>query len=365
MQLTQYKSGGDQGALDTLLAAKTLDLSKISKKSHLVFSEYLWGIKDKENFIFNPQKYAVLDFMDESEEGEVLGDTVVKYYSDGRREVVPAANACFFSFKPLCWRPKGDYGSDGYWADMSKMLTMFPKDKYLRQLDEKYPYLRENARFRLDSDFETYSLAMPLAETNWIYGSFNRVLEENTFSSLGGLQKFFKAFVQVIKSGSTEYSDRWMEKQGIVARNRFGEGKCRLYVGYAGLSYQIANTILSRKGRDTKSLRKIFLEHGEPLNLTYGMTVVAGKECNDFSRYSESLGCPVSGDYMFEPEVFEAWAADFTPAELSVINRERYFYYLNPDKKDSYAEQLKTIKSGMRKDSIYNQLKKYKRIWDF
>ncbi len=361
-QLIRYQSGAGGGALDTLLAANTLDLSKISKKSHLVFSEHVWGIKDKENFIFDPEKYAILDFMKEGVNDEILSDTVINYYSDGKREVVPAAKVLFFANKKLYWDKKHHYDSqDGYWADMDKMLTLFSRDAYLKRLNEKYPYLRYNARFHINADLESYELAMPLQNAkSYVSINFNEIVKYNEFSSLGRLQKFFKTFVQVLDNENT---DKWMEAKGITANiGPYAYAKCKVYAGYPDLTYRVAEMILSRAGKDTKKLKKVFLESGEPLNLTYGLTAIPGKDCNRFDWYDAKAGCPTKGDFMFSPKVFANWGADFTPAELSVITRERFFNYWNPDIPKNTQE--KALKSTMKKSGMLNQIKKYITLWD-
>ncbi len=360
-QLTKNFSNTNGGMLDSLLAADSLSLSKKAKEKsrRLVFSECVWGIKNKEEFIFDPQKYGILDFMREDVCDEILSDTVIEYYSDGSRVVSPARTR-FFSYKELYWHPRGYYRDEpGYWADMSQMLTLFPNDSYLKLLNEKYPYLQDIARFRVAKDMKTYELAMALYYTEKsVQDSFSSLLRYNFFSSLGNLQKFFKAFISLIKN---ENVDKWMGAQGITAKAGGVTGKCEIYAGFPDLTYHMVETILTRAGKSTENLKKVFLESGEPLNLTYGLTVFSGKDFNNFSYYNSKLGCPYKGRYMFRPEVFEAWGADFTPAELSVITRERFFYYCNPDCRVDYPKFYKTSE---RRVNIANKIKKFMNLWD-
>ncbi|MDY4842058.1 MAG: hypothetical protein SO314_06820 [Alphaproteobacteria bacterium] len=102
-------------------------------------------------------------------------------------------------------------------------------------------------------------------------------------------------------------------------------------MGYTGLPYRVIETILLRAGKSTAELKKAFLKHGEPLNLTLGLNVVSAENFNNFNNYSDYMGCPTSGNFMFSADVFRSWARDLTMQELSVITRERYFSYLNPD----------------------------------
>ena len=326
-------------AFSAVLSSNSLDLTKQTTEKHLMFCERIWGIKDKEKFVFDPQKYSIQDFTDEQKPSKdvILSDTVLKYYSDGTREVV-AADSDPYLFRiymnrncfNAIWLEKEKY-SGAIWADMDKMLTMFPNDSYIKELDRKYPYLRHNGRFVFDeNDMDNYVLAMPLANGNWIRDALYSV--QRYFSSLGGMQKFFKTYVQTIDTKSVEYADQWMSKQGItVYRKDANRAHCRLFVGYTGLPYRVIETILLRAGKSTAELKKAFLKHGEPLNLTLGLNVVSAENFNNFSNYSDYLGCPTSGNFMFSADVFRSWARDLTPQELSVIMRERYFSYLNPD----------------------------------
>lgn len=327
-------------AFSAVLSSNSLDLTKQTTEKHLMFCERIWGIKDKEKFVFDPQKYSIQDFTDEQNPSEdvILSDTVLKYYSDGTREVV-AVDSDPYLFQvyiygkkhfSAVWKERNRY-RDIIWADMDKMLTMFPNDSYIKELDRKYPYLRNNGRFAFDEvDMDNYVLAMPPANGTWIFGHIHNICEK--FSSLGGLQKFFKTYVQTIDTKSVEYADQWMSKQGItVYRKDANRAHCRLFVGYTGLPYRVIETILLRAGKSTAELKKAFLKHGEPLNLTLGLNVVSAENFNNFSNYSDYLGCPTSGNFMFSADVFRSWARDLTPQELSVITRERYFSYLNPD----------------------------------
>lgn len=347
-----------------VLASDSLDLTKQTAKKHLMFCERIWGIKDKEKFVFNPQKYSIQDFTDEKNllTDVILSDTVLKYYSDGTREVA-AVDSDPYLFRinvhedcnNALWGEKDEY-YEVIWADMKQMLTMFPNDSYIQELDRKYPYLRDNGRFGLrEEDIDSYDLAMPLANGDLIYKSLYTV--QRHFSSLGGLQKFFKTYVQTIDSESVEHADKWMSEQGIsVHRTDANSAHCRLFAGYTNLPYRVIETILLRAGKSTTDLKKAFLKYGEPLNLTLGLNVISSKGINDFSCFSDYLGCPTTGDFMFSADVFRGWAQDLTPAELSVITRERYFSYINPDM-PLKKQQRKIAAAKAEKNSFFSKLK--------
>ena len=81
---------------------------------------------------------------------------------------------------------------------------------------------------------------------------------------------------------------------------------CRLFVGYTGLPYRVIETILLRAGKSTAELKKAFLKHGEPLNLTLGLNVVSAENFNNFNNYSDYMGCSTSGNFMFSADVFRS-----------------------------------------------------------
>ena len=107
---------------------------------------------------------------------------------------------------------------------------------------------------------------------------------------------------------------------------------------------------------DQKMLRRVYLQQGEPLSVTLGRNVITRK-CNDFSQFSELHGSMMSGDFVFEPEVFAKWAADFSPAELAIICRDRFFDYYNPDM--DIDKQRKLIK----KHSVVKTTSKMLALW--
>lgn len=63
---------------------------------------------------------------------------------------------------------------------------------------------------------------------------------------------------------------------------------------------------------------------------------------------------------MFEPEIYFKWAEDFTPAELAIINRERYFDYYNPDM--DIQKQKKLIENSRAKEAI-RKPSKFLSLW--
>ena len=83
----------------------------------------------------------------------VIGDTIIEYYSDGSREVKPAEVPILLSPNTKYWASKQKYTTRNEWATMEQMLKLFRKDPYIQELDEKYPYLKENGRFRLNEDW--------------------------------------------------------------------------------------------------------------------------------------------------------------------------------------------------------------------
>ena len=117
----------------------------------------------------------------------------------------------------------------------------------------------------------------------------------------------------------------------------------RLYAGYTDLPYHLAEAILLKKNKSVIPLREQYLKSGEPMALSAGMQIFSQKSCNDYSLYDEQLGCPKYGTFLFDPSVIKSWGSNFTPAELSIINRERYFQYYNPDCSDKQRTKTSII----------------------
>ena len=335
-----------------------------TKNEHLVFEERVWGLKKLEIFVFDPEKYAAVDFLKEDREEMILSDTVIRYYSSGRREIVPKSPAIIHlnQDKDYLFSKKSDVRKgDCWWANMEQMLTMFPNDAYLKALDKKYPYLRQNGRFYIHEDKDSFDLAMNLAQAVSYEGSLSYVKEKFSLSSLGNLQSVFascaKCLPNSIDGNSTEKVEQihaWMEDNGMYAEIKSEWGKVisalpRLYAGYTDLPYHVAEKILREKKKSVIPLREQYLKEGEPMALSVDLQIFSQKSCNDYSLFDEQLGCPKYGTFLFEPEVIRSWGSNFTPAELSIINRERYFQYYNPDCSDK--QRTKT--------SIIDKIKQY------
>ncbi len=335
-----------------------------TKNEHLVFEERVWGLKKLEIFVFDPENYAAADFLKEDKEEMILSDTVIRYYSSGRREIVPKNPAIIHlnQYKGYLFSKKSDVRKGNYWwANMEQMLTMFPNDAYLKALDKKYPYLRQNGRFYIHEDKDSFDLAMNLAQAVSYEGSLSYVKEKFSLSSLGNLRKFFAICAKVLQDSidgnsteQTEKIDAWMTEHGIYAEIKNEWGKVisalpRLYAGYTDLPYHLAEAILLKKNKSVIPLREQYLKSGEPMALSAGMQIFSQKSCNDYSLYDEQLGCPKYGTFLFDPSVIKSWGSNFTPAELSIINRERYFQYYNPDCSDKQRT----------KPSIIDKVKNY------
>ena len=127
-------------------------------------------------------------------------------------------------------------------------------------------------------------------------------------------------------------------------------------VGYRNLSYSEVERALLRRGKDLSELREVYMEYGEPLQLSYGLHVYAQSHANKYSDFDPNIGCPTKGDFIFPPEVFINWGA-----ELSIISRERYFMYINPDM--SAVSQERIIKSVKMKKKVETNFLKFKKLW--
>ena len=94
--------------LPSLINVDPFDFGKKTKDEHLVFEERVWGLKQGENFVFDPDHYGIKDFLslDNPPKDAVLSDTVIRYYSSGRREVVPAEKIKMFQIGKNLWDKK-------------------------------------------------------------------------------------------------------------------------------------------------------------------------------------------------------------------------------------------------------------------
>ena len=331
---------------------------KSSRKRHLIFREYVYGHKDKEKFVFDIENYGITQWLDIMEKQAskvdcVIGDTIIEYYSDGSREVKPAEVPILLSPNTKYWASKQKYTTKNEWATMEQMLKLFRKDPYIQELDEKYPYLKENGRFRLNEDLDSFELAMVPYNARWVFGDKNYIIRKGEFSSLGNLLYLFKMYYKIIQSKDYKKIDELMASQAITAYYPNQQtATCHLLVGYTNLPYDVAAQCVD----DQKMLRRVYLQQGEPLSVTLGRNVITRK-CNDFSQFSELHGSMMSGDFVFEPEVFKNWAADFSPAELAIICRDRFFDYYNPDM--DIDKQRKLIK----KHSVVKTTSKMLALW--
>lgn len=331
-----------------------------TKNEHLVFSERVWGLKKFEEFLFDPAKYGVSDYLDQIYPYPVMSDTLVNYYSSGRREVVPAKQVYIFHVdenSDVSLFFDRSYKKRGSFATMEQMLTLFPNDSYLQMLVKKYPYLHQNARFYLPDRSDNYELAMKIKNSRSYEGSLRGIFEQHTFSTLANLQRRFALTSKVLSGHLTKEEldawKKWKEVDIVVLKNNYYyRSSMKLLTGYVDIPYRVAEAILRKKGQDTFKLREKYLEYGEPLTITGKYDVYSTNECNDYSTFNEHLGCPESGVFVFEPEVYHHWGREFTPRELAVINRERYFEYFNPDMK----------KNQKTKNTLWTKIRS---LWDF
>lgn len=340
--------------LPSLINVDPFDFGKKTKDEHLVFEERVWGLKQGENFVFDPDHYGIKDFLslDNPPKDAVLSDTVIRYYSSGRREVVPAEKIKMFQIGKNLWERKPHcFGTNISWATMENMLTMFPKDTYLKMLCEKYPYLKKTGRFALNLDTDEYELAMPLDKADCVAGTLKSIANYLRCSDLGNLHKFFGGYAHWLTAGVEENNqaicaelDKKMGEHPIQAHCSNGRWRsyglsCTLYSGYTDLSYNTAETMLKLAHKDIKPLREEYLQNGEPLHLTYGLQIFSKDKCNDYSSFDKDFGCP-KGVFLFVPEVFSSWGKQFLPFELEIIHREREFCYWNPDLPDYRQKNL-------------------------
>ena len=331
--------------LPALLSANPFEAVAKTKDEHLVFEERVWGLKQRENFVFDPQHYGINDFfkVEDFPTDAVMSDTLIRYYSSGRREVVPTKDIIMFQIGKNLWSTKHNcYGKNISWASLDKLLTMFPDDKYLQQLLEKYPYLEENGRFVINLETNEYELAMPIQNSLYAAGNYRNKEKSLGLATLGNLQRYFNGYAQWLNVGIKgkdakicDELDQKMQEKPINAYFYY-KGKCEnysnctLFAGFTDLSYNIAKAMLEESNKDIKELQKEYLDHGEPLNLTYGLKVFSMENCNNYSSYDPNVGAP-SGSFVFSPEVFRYWGQDFSPYELAIITRNREFRYWNPD----------------------------------
>ena len=328
---------------------------------HLVFREYLYGHKDGENFVFDPENYGIIQWLEIMEAKSdqvkvVITDTVIDYWSNGVREIKAAERPVVLAPSIRYWAKKSSYNRDEDWATMEQMLKMFKKDSHLKELDQKYPYLRQNGRFRMDENLETFELAMVPYNAYWLYGNKEFLIQNGHFSTLGNLHKIFKMYADAIRANSYEHIDAFMAQKSIMAYyGSQSPAECKLMAGYTGLPFDVACQCTD----DIKALRREYMRNGEPMAVTLGKKVITSK-CNDYSKFSEKHGCVTSGDLMFEPEIYFKWAEDFTPAELAIINRERYFDYYNPDM--DIQKQKKLIENSRAKEAI-RKPSKFLSLW--
>lgn len=328
---------------------------------HIVFREYIYGHKDGEKFVFDPENYGIIQWLDIMEAKSalvkvVISDTIIDYWSDGTREVRVAERPVVLAPSIRYWGSKKQYNRDEDWATMEQMLKMFKKDPYLKELDNKYPYLRQNGRFRMDEELETYELAMVPYNAYWLYGTKEYLIQNGMFSTLGNLLQLFKMYANAIRSNSYEHIDAFMAQKSITAYYRsLPMAECKLMAGYTGLPFDVACQCTN----DVKALRREYMRNGEPMAVTLGKKVITSK-CNDYSKFSDRHGCMTSGELMFEPEIYFKWAEDFSPAELAIINRERYFDYYNPDM--DIQKQKKLIENNRAKEAI-RKPSKFLSLW--
>lgn len=367
--LVLYQKQERKGFLPSLLDRPSLDFSKPGEQEHLVFQERVWGKKNGEEFIFNPEQYGISKFFDDMDfDLPLMSDTVINYYSSGRREVLPAKVPYLIGIGlSFCDSKDKFYGVKI--VSMEDMLTMFHKDKNLQMLNEKYPYLRYNGRFSVDLKTGSYNLEMPFAYGASYCGSVRKVSSQAEFSTLGNLQRFFANYVKILKNGVSngnrdDYAavEKWMKENGINASaGSYNTAFCRVIAGYNNLPYNLVEITLLRRKKDLTQLREVFIKHRGLLGLSYGLNVYSAKELNDYKKFDAKIGCPTSGDFIFEPEVFCSWGEEFSPAELSTICRDRYFWYVNPDMDAEKQKQL--IKNAKNKVNFMSYLSKLKELW--
>lgn len=359
--------------LPSLLSANPFEAIAKTKDEHLVFEERVWGLKQKENFVFDPQHYGINDFFkaENFPTDVVLSDTLIRYYSSGRREVVPTKDIIMFQIGKNLWSTKHNcFGENISWATTDKILTMFPDDKYLQQLIEKYPYLEENGRFVINLETNEYELAMPAQNSLYAAGSYHHVKGSLGIATLGNLQRYFGGYAQWLNAGIEgndqnicDELDKKMQEKPIKAYfyyqgNCENVSTCTLFAGFTDLSYNIAKAMLEDAKKDIKELQKEYLDHGEPLNLTYGLKVFSMESCNNYRSYNPAVGAP-SGTFVFSPEVFRHWGQAFSPYELAIITRDRKFRYWNPDmtKNETMAKkQSRMITQQMASKKFENLL---------
>lgn len=321
------------------------------KAKKLVFRENIWGVWENEEFKFDAKNYGIVQWLDflKAKWGNwtFISDTVIEYYSDGSRRLV-AVKPKMLGCNERYWNSKNEYSRVKDWANLRQVLKLFPDDPYLQKLAKKYPYLLSKGRFRLSKDLDNYELAMPIAEAQWIYfdkdALANRIWRILCWPTLGNLQLLFAMYSKIIRENKdVSQIDQMMAENAIISRicHKNYSKSCKLYVGYA-VPYNVAVHMTE----NSSQLRREYLDHGEPLNISLGGQVISKKNCNDFDSFDEDCGI-TSGNLIFEPEVYFEWGAEFTPTELSFITRERDFRYFNPDL-PLYTQQ-KNMKEVLKK----------------
>lgn len=350
--------------------------------SQAVFSEHLWGIKDKEEFIYNPDKDSMADFLD-SNGYPVAGhiyycDTRIDYYLDGSRKIVTLddpdcrTGSWTYAFSHD-WHPGYTrFILEGYdrcyrmpkysrWIDKDNIVNykticqLFPNNSYLNTLIRKYPYLKSCGRFWVAEDYSSFELAM---EIDGNYRCFNvqgfmHRLEVPRFKA-----PYFPADINLRKR-LAQYcaqisADMFNPCNKLLVLEHPTKGNKIIQCGYY-LSYQTIVKILTDYNQPLSTLNKCMVENqkSESLYLT--------ADCNVYSTDSELRGYVRSQDrrniedatpvYIIPFNILQSWAKDLTPEELKIINRERYYKYILPEQKllnnelMMYSEECRTFRS--------------------
>ena len=357
--------------LPALINVDPFDFTPKTKDEHLIFEERVWGLKQGEKFVFDPEHYGIRDFMslETFPKEPIMSDTIIQYYSSGRREVVPTKDIKMFQVGKNLWsRRRFCYADNIHWATMEQMLTMFPNDKNLQMLNEKYPYLQYNGRFAINLDTEHYELAMPIEGQSCVAGNIFDIKEKLAYSDLGNLQKYFGGYARWLSTGVNkndskicEQLDEKMSKSPITVHfykkgNCSVKTVCQMYAGYTDVPYSRAETMLMIAEKDIKPLREEYIKSGDPFNLTRGLKIFSVGTCNDYTKYNPQTGCP-EGIFLVLPEVLCAWGQRFTLNEMTTICRDRFFYYWNPDMAENnkdYDKQKKLIYRKMTSQRTTN-----------
>ncbi len=269
--------------------------------------EYMWGVRCGISQVLNVYDYSLASVLAAARTDqmcEIYSPAKVRYYGDGRREVIPHNVSCYntdVSF--ACWDL----------IDLEQAKVLFPE--WTEQLDT----LPENTVLFCSPDESKLRIASQ--EEGEIGFSFTGidVVQDDAFFT-GNLRATFEYIAREIESGKGR---SFCSEEQKVRVDYLNGSICFL----AGGGYPYDKAIVLAAEENAAAIRKLYIKKGISGKKFFWLTI-------DGMRHDDMFGASwykkdENGNRFMcvPPSVYKNWGKPFTKEELEIIHASRKFKF--------------------------------------